>query len=202
MWTLEEARAFLTATESDRYHALWSFLIGTGCRIGEALGLTWEDVGSDGIIYVKRTCAFIGQRSIIQAPKTASSARLVTVPSFVTKALDGWREKQVTEREQAGALWKDQRNAVFLTSRGTTPTPTQLRYAFLRGCQKAGVKPCRIHDLRHLAATLLIANGVDPKTVQKRLGHSSVTITLAIYAKAVTEKDRDASSVMEKALVG
>jgi integrase len=76
-----------------------------------------------------------------------------------------------------------------------------LRCAFLGGCVKAGVEPCRLHDLRHLAATLLIVNGMDPKTVQKRLGHSSIQMTLNLYANAMMEKDYQACAVLEKVLV-
>jgi site-specific recombinase XerD len=126
VWTVGQARAFLAATEGDRYHALGSFLIGTGCRICEA-------------------SAYLGER--------------------------------------------------------TVPSPAQLRCAFLRGYVKAGAEPCRLHDPRHLAATLHIVNGVDPKTVQEPLGHSSIQMTLNLCAITVTEKDYSASAVLEKDLV-
>lgn len=201
IWTEEQAKTFLDATREDRYYPLWLFLIGTGCRIGEALALTWDDVDLvNATVSVRRSVALVGQRWVVQQPKTKASVRTVLLPSFVVGALRTWHKRQLEERLQAGPNWQDERRAVFLTSVGTIPLLSNLWRALQAACKKAGVPSCRVHDLRHLSATMLIASGLDPKSVQARLGHATINMTMNLYAHAIQSRDRLAAEAMDKAL--
>jgi integrase len=201
VWTVAEARAFLVASARDRWHPLWAFLLGTGCRLGEALGLGWDEVDLEhGTATIARSLVWVGGTSHVQDPKTRASRRTLTLPPFVVEALRWWKVRQGEERLQAGPAWKDGRGAVFTTSTGAPPSVTNLRRSFRRGCRQAGVPPCRIHDLRHFAATLLVASGVDPKAVQARLGHATLAMTLGLYSKALPAGDQQAAQVLGQAL--
>lgn len=201
VWTAEQARTFLATAQADRWYALWTLLIGTGCRLGEALGLEWADLSGD-TINIQRSLSEGPSGPILQAPKTKSSVRTLTLPGFVLEALREHRHRQLEERMAAGPSWQDARGAIFTTAAGTTPTRSNLRRSFLRLGGIAGVPVCRIHDLRHLVATLLVANGVDLRAVATRLGHSDVGTTLRIYAHAVPAGDRLAAEALERAIGG
>lgn len=202
IWTIDQARTFLSATEPDRWYPLWGFLAGTGARLGEALGLEWPDVDLDhGTAALRRSLVWVEGTPILQQSlKTRSSRRTLSLPSFVAAELRQWKVRQAEDRLAAGPAWKDERRAIFTTSSGTPPSPGNLRCSFRRGCKRAGVPPCRLHDLRHLAATTMVAGGVDPKAVQARLGHSSLTMTLGLYSHVVPSGDRQAALALERAL--
>jgi integrase len=72
--------------------------------------------------------------------------------------------------------------------------------AFRRLVTKAGISPLRFHDLRHTAATLMLAAGVHPKVVSERLGHATVAITLNIYSHVLPDLQRDAARLMDGVL--
>ena len=68
--------------------------------------------------------------------------------------------------------------------------------------QRLGLESVRFHDLRHLAATTMVAAGIDPKTVQRRLGHASLHVTLGLYAQATTEADARAAETFDDLMFG
>ena len=190
-WTADEASSFVRATGLGRYHPLWKFLLGTGLRVGEALGLEWDDVAADAsLISVRRAVAWVGSRSVLGPPKTESSVREVSLPGVAALALSNARVLQAEDRLACGGDWFDDRGAAFTTSLGGPPSSGVLWRAFQRDCRDAGVPEMRIHDLRHVHATLAVSAGADPKTVQARLGHASLSLTLDVYTHRVAENDR------------
>ncbi|HZU05258.1 MAG TPA: site-specific integrase [Chloroflexota bacterium] len=200
-WTAEDAKRFLAATQRARWHALWALLLGTGMRLGEALGLTWDDLDlGQGTARIARTLTWVGSTPHLQPPKTAASRRTLALPPFALEALRRWRRQQAEERLAAGPHWQDGRNSVFVTAHGTTPSASNLHRAWRAACRRAGVPVVRLHDARHLAATLLVASGLDVKGVQATLGHANVVTTLGTYAHAVAGAGRRAAEALQRAL--
>ena len=83
------------------------------------------------------------------------------------------------------------------TADGSQPLhPDTITNGFRRLCERAGVSGVRLHDLRHLHATQLLAAGVPVRTVSGRLGHANAATTLNVYAHFLEASDRQASDVM------
>jgi integrase len=83
LWSREQAIHFLAATREDRYHVLWSLLLGTGARLGEIVALRWSDVDLDaGTVEISRSLVWMGKRSVEGAPKTESGVRVLSLPPF------------------------------------------------------------------------------------------------------------------------
>ena len=152
-------------------------------------------------LQVRRSITFVGHRPVEGEPKTRSGNRTLYLPSFVVTALKAQRARQAGYRLGAGEAWRGE-DRVFTTQTGAPPTRCSLAEKYRAACLAAGVPECRIHDLRHVHATLAVRSGTDPKALQKHLGHASLAMTLGLYAKAVSEADRDTAAGLERLLTG
>lgn len=201
--TPEEARSLLEAAREDRLEALWVLAISTGMRQGELLALRWQDVDfKAGAVTVNQAVEWVKGKPIIAEPKTRTSRRTVPLASVALEALKRHRARQAEERLAAGPEWKDQ-GLVFTTRTGRIIDKNNLaKRAFPRLLAKAGVKPIRFHDLRHSAATFLLAQGLPVKTVQQVLGHATATMTLDRYGHVLPNAERAAASAMDALLRG
>ena len=132
-------------------------------------------------------------------PKTARSRRTITLPDVVATALRKHRTRQLEERLVAGSRWRES-GLVFTTPIGTTIDTHSLHRTFKMILRGAGLPNIRYHDLRHTAATLLLAQGVDPRTIMETLGHSQIGLTLNTYAHVVPALQRKAAEKMHEIL--
>ncbi len=98
-----------------------------------------------------------------------------------------------------GGRWRDS-GLVFTTTIGTPLDPRNVDRQFKAILKAAGLPAIRFHDLRHTAATLLLAQGVDPRTIMETLGHSQISLTLNTYAHVVPALQRDAAAKMDAIL--
>jgi integrase len=192
VWTEDEAARFLKLVQRRRRHYdnLWVFLLGSACRVGEALALMFKDVDWDrGVVSISHAIGIVKNRPVQGPPKTQAGYRQITLPPFALDALKAQRQSQ-----------HDDDARCFQTRASTVPTYTRLRVAFKAACRAAAVPEVTIHTLRHIHASLAIRNGVDPKTLQRRLGHSSLSMTLGLYAHALPSGDEQAAQALESAL--
>ena len=190
-WTPAQFRLFARGADGIREGPLWLLLAGTGLRVGEALGLEWRDIDFDSAqLRVERAVAWVGSTPVLGDPKSKAGRRLVTAPAFVLAHLRRWRAVQAQERLLAGPHWAEKRGAVFTTASGATPASAVLWRQFQRACVRVKVPRMRVHDLRHVHASMAVAAGADPKTVQNRLGHATLDMTLNVYSHRVEENDR------------
>ncbi len=198
----------LEAVKGDRLEAVVTMALATGVRIGEALGLQWGDVhlGEDGTparITIQRALQRSAGSLRIVAPKTQKSGRTLRLPDFAVQALLGQRTRQKMERLAMGTAWKgpavtDAADAfVFTNSVGKPIDPTNLLHAFQRLVEAAGLPKMRFHDLRHGAASTLLARGVHPKIVAELLGHSQISITLDTYSHVLPDLMAGVADEME-----
>jgi integrase len=199
----EQARAFLKAAEGERLQALFVLALATGMRQGELLGLCWGDIDLDrGLIYVRHNLQRYNGAYVMGDPKTKASKRRTFISPMVVEALAAHRERQDLMRaavKQEPQPW----DLVFTTIHGRPIQNARLVHAHFEPLiLKAGVPRIRFHDLRHTAATLLLEAGINPKVVSEMLGHSSVNITLSLYAHVTPAMHYTASRVMEQVLRG
>jgi integrase len=197
----EQARAFLEASEGDRYHALYVLALSTGMRQGELMALKWEHVDLEhGTIQVRGTLQRTRAGLTITEPKTASSRRQVALTRPAINALRQHHVAQMEERLRLGPAWEDS-GLVFCNEAGGPIDATgSLTRSFLRLLRRAGLPRIRFHDLRHTAATLLLGQGVHPKIVSEMLGHTQIAITLDLYSHVTPTMQRQATDAMEAVL--
>ncbi len=198
--TPEQARVLLKAAERDRLEALYRVGLALGLRLGEALGLRWEDVDLDaGTLRVRFALQRIDGRLALKEPKTEKSRRTLTMPASLVTALRAHRVRQLEERLAAGASWDD-RGFVFANSVGGPLEPSNVLKAFKRLLASADLPEQRFHDLRHAAASLLLAQGVPPRVVMDILGHSQIATTMDLYSHVMPAAHQDAATLMDRIL--
>lgn len=199
-FTVDEARTFLDAVDGHRLEALFTVALACGLRQGEALGLRWQDVDVDGgTLRVSQQLQRIDGKLTLGEPKSKRSRRTIALPDIVRRALRAHRTRQLEERLLAGSAWRDT-GFVFTTGIGTPLDPRNAQTAFKAVLRQAGLRPQRFHDLRHAAATLLLAQGVLPRTVMEILGHSQISVTMDTYSHIFPELKQDAADRMNAAL--
>ena len=182
--TIEESRKLLAAAGEDPLEALYYLALTSGMRQGELLGLKWQDIDwVSGKLQVKRSIARVtGQGFVEMEPKSAKSRRSLTLAVIAVGALKRHRARQFEARLLVGSEWND-RDFVFCNALGRPLEPQNiLRRSFVPLLEKAGLPRVRFHDLRHTAASLLLALGENPKIVQEILGHSQISLTLDTYS--------------------
>lgn len=197
-----EVRRFLDAVAGDRFEALYVLALSTGMREGELLGLRWQDVDvARRIVQVRMNVQETAGRYILAETKTAYSRRTVALTQAATDALAAHWQRQQLQRATYGDHWEDL-GLVFPNRQGGIMIPDNItKRSFKRYLEKAGLsRDVRFHDLRHTAATLLLASGVNVKVVSEMLGHSSVSITLNIYAHVLPHMQQSAVSAMDHLL--
>ena len=199
----EQARAFLEATKGDRLEGLYSVAVPLGLRLGEALGLRWQDVDLEaGTVRIAYQLQRLGGKWELVEPKTSRSRRTIAIPKATSQALREHRKRQLEEKLLAGKRWQEH-GFVFTTRVGTPlDRPNIVRRSFKLILKKAGLPDIRFHDLRHTAASLLLVQGVAPRVVMETLGHSQITLTMDTYSHVMPVLMRDAADKMDAILSG
>jgi Site-specific recombinase XerD len=199
-WEPAELGKFLDhATADPRFGALFELVAATGLRRGEAVGLRWDDVDlAAGVLTVRQQlvqvnlpvdelppCPYCSERHrgmMFGPPKTASGeARRIELDTTTVGMLLAHQVQQQAEREEWGIAYADH-GLVFAREDGNPLALDAVTKRFRELAKEAGVRPVRLHDLRHGAASLRLAAGADIAVVSKVLGHSSVSITSDTYS--------------------
>jgi integrase len=195
VWTPTQTGAFLdhAAAADDDWYALYHLVAYRGLRRGEACGLHWTDIDLDAAqLTVRWQLAQLGWATNLKAPKTDSSEDVVALDADTVAVLKAHRTRQRKQRLAAGPAWIDT-GLVFTIPDGHCVHPSDVTDRFHALTRQAGLPQIRLHDLRHGAATLALAAGVDMKTVQAMLRHSSITITADTYTSVLPEIARGAA---------
>jgi integrase len=169
---------FRDQIDGERLAALFHLAGHAGLRRGELCGLRWQDVDLDGrMLVVRQQVVQVGHRVVVGKPKTASGEdRPGDLDAGTVGVLLAWKWRQAAERLRAGPAWQDS-GLVFTRPDGSGWHPQQVTKRFRQLTTAAGLPGCRLHDLRHLSASLQLAAGVDIAVVSKRLGHSALSFT-------------------------
>lgn len=206
-----QAKAALAAAQSAQVGPLVIAALGTGCRQGELLALTWEDIDlKAGTLTVRHSLAQTKAGFVTKEPKTAASRRTLALPGFVVDAVTTLK----AARAKAGLLG----GPVFCTRTGGYLCKKNVLRAF-RGvvakanatarsaaenasperppngpserCDEVKLIPAKVrfHDLRHTVASLLLSKGHSLKAVSQRLGHANPVMTLRVYAHTMPNDD-------------
>lgn len=199
-WTREEAEVFLaTALHAreegrDRLYALYVLAVRLGMRQGELLGLRWRQVDRRrGTLRVVSTLTWHEDGTwSLGEPKSEAGRREIPLSAELVSVLHEHHQGQAAERVRAGPVWRDH-DLVFPNTIGNPLRKSNLlKLSYLRLVAESGVPRIRFHDLRHTAATLMLESGVEPQVVKEILGHSSIAVTLGIYAHVRARQKREA----------
>ncbi len=197
----DQVRSLLTAADETRYGALIQAAIMTGLRQGELLGLRWRDVDLEAsTLSVRQSCQWLPRQGFtFRQPKTHRSARPVALPPSTVERLRQHRSQQLEERLALGPAYEDN-DLVFASPLGPPIHPNTLHVGWRRIVKAAGPGHVRFHDLRHAHASLMLQQGVHPKIVSERLGHSGVGITLDTYSHVLPGLQAEAAAQLDRLL--
>lgn len=202
-WSAQEAVRFLRycADVADPLADLYEVIIGTGMRRGEALALHWADVRlEDRVLFVRYTLSNVdNSRPVFSPPKTRSSYAWIALSDRVVAALVRQRERQRAERSMVTG--DDEGGDLVFTRRAGRPLrPEYVLRHFHDLARAAGLPRIRVHDLRHFAATMMLASQVPLAMASKTMRHSTLSTTTEIYGHLLRQVGHDAVKAIETAL--
>jgi integrase len=205
VWTEEELREVIAVSTDTPFQAFIYLASTTGLRLGELLGLTWEDLDFEtGALYVQRTLRLTQDRLtrsnkkyqlVFNTPKTADSYRMLQVQPVVLDALTLHKMSQDLLRIEIGAEWADF-DLVFPEKTGRPVNPTTFRGRYQKFLKSNGLRYIAPHDIRHTFATTLVANNASLQEVQQAMGHHDIKVTKNIYARDIPSLGHQAVSKM------
>lgn len=204
-FTKEELKIFLDyakENESSKVYTFFYVMANTGVRTGELLGLQWSAINfNTNTLEISQTLTRGKNRRLyLEEPKTKNSVRTIPLSDTTVAVLKEWRKHQLKEMLQLGFNTNSSNQLVFSNIENNFIQLTQPRLWFQRITKRTSLPALSPHSLRHTFATILINQGVNPKTVSELLGHSSVFFTLDIYAGCFAEEKENTINLLEKVL--
>ena len=193
VYTSEELNLALSVAEGTTMYVPLLLELSTGLRRGEALSLTWDDINFEtGEIRIDKSVYICEGERMIKTPKTSSGIRSIIVGEKTLLEFKKAHETYLKNKEEMGSLFTDS-NLVVCQKNGKPYHPDSMTSKWCEFTKKNNLRHICFHDLRHTNATMMIAAGVNVKTVKDRLGHSDVSTTLNIYITRTKEMDKNAA---------
>lgn len=192
----EQAMMLLDCLESEplQYRTMITLLLYSGMRRGEMCGLEWSDINfKDCLVDINKSSLYLKDKGIYEdETKNFSSKRVIKIPEFVIQLLAEHRREQSIEKFRLCDQWENSEK-IFTQWNGKPIHPDTLTTWFRKFIKRNSLPDACLHSLRHTNATLMIAEGVDLRTVSKRLGHAQMSTTGNIYTHAIQTADEKAS---------
>ncbi len=200
--TPDRARAILDAVVGTDLEVAVSLALWTGLRQGELLGLRWRDIDlAARRLRVEMTLQYRTREFFLEPTKTLKSRRTIGLPAPAAQMLAQRRQQQLEQRLLVGPEWNSQFDSLVFTNPFGRPLDGRyLTVRFQKLVERAGLGPIRFHDLRHAAATLMLASGTDLKVVSEVLGHSAIATTANVYAGVLDDLKADAADRLGRLL--
>ena len=186
--TIDVQKKFLDAVVGYSYENQYRFVLQTGLRTGELIGLKWNDIDFENrTMKIERTMEYrykVGEWRV-GPPKSKSGYRTIPLTDEAIRILENQRSKNKSLK-LVPIEWKD---IVFLCRKGTPVKNSTYDTGLFKYCDRVGIPRFSMHVLRHTFATRCIEGGMKPKTLQKILGHSNIGITMNLYVH-ITEDEK------------
>lgn len=186
--TIDVQKKFIEYAKGQSYENQFRFILQTGLRTGELVGLKWEDIDfSKKAIRIQRSMEYrysVGEWRIGE-PKSKAGYRTIPLTDEAIRILTEQKEKNKNIKK-IQEEWSD---FIFLSRKGEPVKNSAYDTALFKICDKAKINRFSMHVLRHTFATRCIEGGMMPKTLQKILGHSNIGITMNLYVH-ITEDEK------------
>lgn len=175
-------------------NTLYKFLLATGCRINEALALSWSDIDLDNsVVHITKT---LNYKQETNSPKSKASYRDLDIDQATVSMLKAYKVRQIQEAWKLGRT----ETVVFSDFIHEYPNNRTLQTRLRTHFKRANVTNIGFHGFRHTHASLLLNSGIPYKELQHRLGHSTLSMTMDIYSHLSKESAKKAVSFYETAL--
>lgn len=187
--TDEELTAFFRAAENSWYYWLFRFLLYSGVRIGEAGALTLADIKPNGMISIERTLTAAAGGAIVigKTTKTKKGVRQIEYTEELRQAVE--EQRQLNAAIHGNVIGMNV--PIFTAEQGGLIRASLVGARIKKICQQAGIEPFTPHAFRDTYATRAIDSGMAPKVLQEVLGHTSITMTMDLYAHTVEDTKRE-----------
>ncbi len=192
----------LLSIEDTKYKVAIILTIFTGVRLGELMGLEWQDVDfKNGIISINRSSQYLSDMGVFtKTPKTESSIREIAIPEFIISLLEEYKLWYEEQKSIYGELWTNS-DRLFVQADGKPMHPSSISKWFVRYVSTIGLPVINFHGLRHTNASLLVAQNVDIAVISARLGHAQISTTLDFYVHPLLSHNRKAGYALENLLL-
>ena len=206
----DQVMVLLEAVADHRWAALYRLAVNLGMREAELFGLTWRAIDFKvGTLRVFQQLQRVKPENdpkaqrvfVLQTTKTKAGERTLKLDEDLLDVLRAHQKSQNEEKALLGEKWRDPWGDLVFTSETGAPIHLSCLLDHFRGVlARANLPRIRFHNLRHTAATLMLADSVPLVTVSKILGHSTPSITAAIYAHALDESKSEAIAGLSQRL--
>ena len=188
--------------EETKYKVAIILTVFTGVRLGELMGLEWQDVDfKNGIISINRSSQYLSDMGVFtKTPKTESSIREIAIPEFIISLLEEYKLWYEEQKSIYGELWTNS-DRLFVQTDGKPMHPSSISKWFVKYVSTIGLPVINFHGLRHTNASLLVAQNVDIAVVSARLGHAQISTTLDFYVHPLLSHNRKAGYALENLLL-
>ena len=183
-WTKAEYDSFIAGIEPESEdYLIFEILFWTGIREGELLALSLSDFDMSGnLLHINKTYNRIRKRDVIDTPKTENSVRTIDIPNFLKEEVQEYAKKHYGFPE----------NQRLFPIVARTLQKRLKKYEAL-----TGVKPIRVHDIRHSHVAYLIHQGVEPLIIKERLGHKDIQMTLNTYGHLYPSQQKKVAEMLD-----
>lgn len=188
--------------EFIKYKTAIMLTIFTGVRLGELMGLEWQDIDFEHqIISVNRSSQYLTDKGVFtKTPKTESSIRDIGIPDFIVSLLKEYNLWYNKQKRLYGELWFNS-DRLFVQDNGKPMHPDTISKWFVKYVEKIGLPVINFHGLRHTNATLLIGENIDPAVVAARLGHAQISTTYNFYVHPLISHNKTAGIALQNLLL-
>lgn len=190
VWTIDDFNKFIKVVDDNIYNTLFKFLYFTGVRQGEALALTFEDINNE-VVNINKTITkeFYNGNRIVTTPKTKKSIRKISIDNKLKNEI-------LDLQKYYSTAYKDFNNKFYVFGGKKPLSPTTLTRRKNHYCKIAKVPQIKIHEFRHSHACLLFQNNIPIEDISKRLGHSTITLTMDVYLKYIPRDEKRVLSTL------
>ena len=192
----------LLSSEDTKYKVAIILTVFTGVRLGELMGLEWQDVDfKNGIISINRSSQYLSDMGVFtKVPKTESSIREIAIPEFIISLLEEYKLWYEEQKSVYGELWTNS-DRLFVQADGKPMHPSTISKWFVKYVGQIGLPIINFHGLRHTNASLLVAQNIDIAVISARLGHAQISTTLDFYVHPLLSHNRKAGYALENLLL-
>ena len=190
------------SSEDTKYKVAIILTVFTGVRLGELMGLEWQDVDfKNGIISINRSSQYLADMGVFtKVPKTESSIREIAIPEFIIFLLEEYKLWYEEQKSIYGELWMNS-DRLFVQADGKPMHPSTISKWFVKYVGQIGLPVINFHGLRHTNASLLVAQNIDIAVISARLGHAQISTTLDFYVHPLLSHNRKAGYALENLLL-